>query len=396
MNILWITLETVLPANSGGRLGVYKRLEQVVKTENVYLFYPYDIDDELRYADELRKLCVEVYPYYRERNKKRALLNIWKYPFTVGSRCIPQMHADIQMCIKTNKIDVINVDFPHMCSNLLDLAVTLPIVLNEHNIEWKVYKTIANSQKNVMKKIAYWVDSFRLKRFEDEVFKKLNIVKVTFVSENDMDYMTRVGLVDKEKCALIPVGADIKLSKTRKKKEISKGKNIIFVGKMSYGPNIEAVTWFVNQIFPEILRQVPNTKFYIVGKDPVEEVKSLKSENIIVTGIVDSVDEYYDIADLVVLPLKNGGGVKIKLLEAVSFRKTIVSTSVGTEGTIYADGETISVIDDTYGFAEKCIEALLSNTKDRTKAAYDIFIKNYTWEIIGKKYIAVMNAVIKK
>lgn len=390
MNILWITLESILPANSGGRLGVFKRLEQVAETENIFLFYPYDATSEEAEINKLKKYCKEVHAYRRGENKSSALKEINKYPFTVGSRHIRAMQHDIQKCIDTNHIDLINVDFPHMCVNLLGIKTTAPIVLNEHNIEWKVYRTISSSQKNPLKKLLYWIDSYRLKNYERHLFSMLPIRMVTFVSDKDIDYMVKNGPITDEKTVLIPVGADQKTGLSEKKHD---GQNIIFVGKMSYGPNIEAVKWFVDDIFPKIKEKFPDAKLYIVGKDPSEEVKKLESRNVVVTGMVDSVEPYYALSDLAVLPLKNGGGVKVKLLEAVSYKKHIVSTSVGVEGTRYADGKTIPVSDEAVKFAELCLSALYGDedAEKRMNDAYDIFLENYTWESVGEKYVQELN-----
>lgn len=388
MKILWITLESILPANTGGRIGVYKRLEQIAKTEEIYLFYPYDNEIELKYVDELKKICKKVYPYNRNNNKKNGFLNIWKYPFTVSSRRIYSMEKDIKACIKNEKIDVINVDFPHMCASLEKLDCSVPIVLNEHNIEWKVYRTIAKSHRNIIKKLAYFVDSFRLRNFEKKLFKDIRFSKVTFVSSKDMKYMIDGGFVDQSNAVLIPVGAEEHPFKENK----HTGNNIVFVGKMSYGPNIEAVNWFANEILPKLTDKISELKFYVVGKDPSDEVKQLESDNIVVTGMVDDVSKYYELADLVVLPLKNGGGVKVKLLEAISYRKPIVSTSVGVEGTYYAE-HFIPVANETTRFAQYCEEILCGEKKYPEKEVYDYFVSNYTWEHIGEKYLKMFQEI---
>lgn len=396
MNILWITLESVLPANSGGRLGVFKRLEQVSKTEKIYLFYLYDDDDELCYAKNLKEYCEEVYPYKRERSLIKIVPKLLKYPYTVASREISHMQKKIERCIKERAIDLINVDFPHMCVNLLKIKTTIPIILNEHNIEWKVYQTIASSQRNVLKKIAYWVDSFRLKVYEKQIFLKIKFDKITFVSEKDMRFAIEHHFCSQEKCKLIPVGSDKQILSNMENQ--SKRKNIIFVGKMSYAPNVEAVMWFVNEILPRIQARYENVKFYIVGKEPLVKVQKLAKENVVVTGMVDSVKQYYEQADLVVLPLKNGGGVKVKLLEAIGYGKMVVSTSVGVEGTIYADGETITIADEEADFADKCIDCLATTdeAKKRMSEAYKIYCENYTWKKIGKDYVSVMKDAVNE
>jgi glycosyltransferase involved in cell wall biosynthesis len=391
MNILWITMESILPCNSGGRIGIFKRLEQISKTEKIFLFYPYDDPVELNEVENLKRYCAEVHPYYRRANRNHALLNLWKYPFTVGSRDIRKMKQDISDCLINNKINVINVDFPHMCVNLLGLDLRVPIVLNEHNIEWKIYRKIAVSQNNLIKKFAYFADSYRLKRYEKKVLTDLPINAVTFVSDKDMAEMQST-ICKNKVCSLIPVGADIPVIETITPHN---EKNIIFVGKMSYAPNVEAVTWFAGLIFPAIKLKVPDAKFIIVGKEPTKKVMDLACEDIVVTGAVNDVSEYYLKADLVVLPLLNGGGVKVKLLEAVSYKKNIVSTSVGVEGTVYADGVTIPVEDDPVTFAEKCVQLILfpETAKVKIKKTYGIFLENYTWEKIGLLYKRALHTV---
>ena len=391
MNIIWITLESLLPPNSGGRLGVYKRLEQVAKTERVFLFYPYDDDKEIKYAEELEKYCEEVHAYSRKKNRKSAIKNLMRYPYTVSSRCIEAMKEDIRLCLHQNHIDLINVDFPHMCVDLLDLNIDIPVILNEHNIEWKVYRNIAKSKKNLIKKVIYYFDSIRLKRYELKIAKRIDFSRITYVSTDDMREMVREGVYKEEKTVLIPVGADVR--KSLEKNEDG-GINILFVGKMSYGPNIEAVKWFAKEIFPIILKSFPNAVFYIVGKEPTAEVTRLSDNNIIVTGMVDSVEEFYDKSSLVVLPLKNGGGVKVKLLEAISYNVPVVSTSVGVEGTLFSDGKTIPVIDEKEGFANACICALRGTYKDNYEKMYKLFLDQYTWESIGEKYIRMLRSVI--
>lgn len=388
MRIIWITLESILPANTGGRIGVFKRLEQIKKNNEIFLYYPYDDNIDLTQVKELRKYCVEVHPYSRRQNRLHGVLNLWKYPYTVGSREFSQMKADILQCIQQNSIQIINVDFPHMCVNLLGSDIRIPVVLNEHNIEWKVYETISKSHNNILKKIAYGIDSFRLRSYERNLFDRLHFSKVTFVSSDDLKYMVSNNLVKLENAELIPVGAEI----TKCAEVPHKGKIIAYVGKMSYGPNIDAVSWFVHEILPLIREQVGNVKFYIIGKDPSEEIRLLSSDDVVVTGTVDSVKEYYAMADLVVLPLLNGGGVKVKLLEAISYRKKVVSTSTGVEGTLFANSNIIPICNDAQSFADSCVSFL--NGSGNTDAAYSVFVNHYTWESVGEKYNKMFHDIL--
>ncbi len=396
MKMIWITQESLFPVNTGGRIGVFKRLEQIYREHDIYLFYTYDHDEEAEYISRLKKYCKGVYAYKRRKNLA-TLFRSLRYPFCIASRNIKAMHKDLKNCIVENEISVINVDFPQMCVNLLHLAkkYSLKVVLNEHNIEWQFYQMISKSSKKLLKKIAYGFDSKRLKRYEEKLVKRIKFDAITFVSDKDMRYH-EIWLNSDVSRVLIPVGADVR--NVSEKSSLPSAPNIVFVGKLSADTNTGAAVWFAKNIFPTILSQFPSARFYIVGKDPSAMVQALEGESVIVTGKVESVDEYYEMADLVVIPLLHGGGVKVKLLEAVSYMRPIVTTETGLEGTLFENGIDMFVENEPKAFAEKCI-TLLSNKDTALKMvenAYRKFCDYYTWEQIGKKYSQVLNSVSKK
>ncbi len=393
MKMIWITQESLLPLNTGGRIGVFKRLEQLYRENEIYLFYTYDKDEETVQISELKKFCKGVYAYPRKRNLA-TLFRCLRYPFCIASRSIKKMRLDLERCITENEISIINVDFPQMCVNLFGITKRYPVkfVLNEHNIEFQFYSMISRSSEKFLKKSAYAFDSKRLKRFEEKLFKKINFDAVTFVSDKDMAYH-REWIKTETPRFLVPVGADEREGVYCFHANTTP--SIIFVGKMSADTNAEGVLWFAREVFPFILTHYPQAKFFIIGKDPTDTVKALKGESIFVTGEVESLEEYYDHADLVVIPLLHGGGVKIKLLEAVSYKRPIVTTDTGIEGTLFQNNVDVFVQNEPKAFAEKCL-ALLS---DKTKAelmvenAYEKYIEHYTWKKIGEKYQKILDAI---
>ena len=387
MKIIWITLESPLPANTGGRIGVYKRIEQISKSNEIYLFYPYDNDSEIEKVCELNNLCCKVYAYKRKKKSFNVLFKSLFKPFTVVSRDIREMQEDMEYLLTHEKIDLINVDFPHMCINLINIykKFNVPIILNEHNIEWKFYKAISKSSHNIIKKIVYGFDSIRLKHYEERLSKKIDFKGVTFVSDKDLNYYKK-WIGEQSKLEHIPVGAELKNGLPPA--DNGESKKIIFVGLMSAAPNAEGAMWFVKKIFSKILEKFPKAVFYAVGKNPCNEVLALVCDNVKITGTVESVDEYYKNADLIVIPLFNGGGVKIKLLEAVSYKRPVVTTECGAEGTAFVANEHLRITDNSDLFAEYCIDALSCSDESKrlTENAYKFFCENYTWEQIGKKY----------
>lgn len=395
MNIIWITIESILPANTGGRIGIFKRLEQISKNNSIFLYYTMDNKDDIKYEADLKKYCKEVHGFLREGKSIETLKKMTCAPYTVASRYNKKLVESVSYCLKHANIDLINVDSPHMGLNLLELNTDIPIVLNQHNIEWMVYKNVAESSKNLIKKALYTEESLRFKLFEKKLYERVNVSLFTFVSCDDKAYFERI-YGNKYRTALVPVGAENHRCSYNWKNE--KTNKIIFVGKMSYAPNVEGVIWFATKVLPLIKEKIRNVQFEVIGRDPVEEIKALNKENEIkVVGGVPTVDEYYESADLAVVPLKHGGGVKVKLLEAIGFKIPVITTSVGVQGTDFNEDEII-IADESEKMALLCIDLLKNRNKYRSmyEKLFKEFEMKYTWEAIGSNYEDMLRSVCKK
>jgi glycosyltransferase involved in cell wall biosynthesis len=149
--------------------------------------------------------------------------------------------------------------------------------------------------------------------------------------------------------------------------------------------NIDAVTWFAREIFPQIRQTVPNAEFQIVGRNPSSEVLALdREEGIEVTGRVDEVRDFYENAAVAVVPLRRGGGTKLKVPEAMAARVPVVATSVGAQGLEIEDGVHLQVADEADAFAEATSRLLTHRDEARqiTRAAYDRVKERYSWSSI--------------
>lgn len=392
MNILWISLYPPLPLNFGGPVGIYKRLVELRKYNDIYLFYINENNDEL-YDVELSKLCKQVHSYHRNSIRSiDSIINLVRYPYTAATRFSKKMRDDICACIENQKIDLINVEFPQMCINLKGIKERygIPIVMHEHNNEWNRFLQMSKTVSGV-KALLYRRESRLLYRMERELVNKSMINHYTFLSDKDCENFAKEFSVNKERLSLVPLGAD----NTPLPQDSHLGKNIIFCAAMDSELNQEAVKWFINNVFPRICEQVSNVTFYIVGREPSDDIKNMASDNIVVTGTVADLKEYYKMADVVVIPLLHGGGVKVKLLEAVGFDRNIVTTSVGIEGTSFDPNDQILVSDEAEEFASNCIRILIDKEyanflRMNTRKHY---LDNYTWESIGEKYNLLMKRI---
>lgn len=163
---------------------------------------------------------------------------------------------------------------------------------------------------------------------------------------------------------------------------------IIFIGKMSYNPNIVAVTFFVTQVFPILLLSFPHLKFVIVGATPDVRVQQLaNNKNIIVTGFVDSIEPYLQHAAIVVAPMLTGAGIQNKIIQAMSYACCIVTTTIGAEGLNIVNNE-IAIVDGAEEMAER-ITYLLRNKDERClmgRTARQYVMNNLSEEVIIEQF----------
>jgi GT2 family glycosyltransferase/SAM-dependent methyltransferase len=136
----------------------------------------------------------------------------------------------------------------------------------------------------------------------------------------------------------------------------SEREGIMFLGGFAHMPNVDGVKWFVEEIFPLIKENIPDLVFYIVGNEPPEDIKSLNSQDIIVTGYVEDLSPYFDNCRVFVSPLRYGAGVKGKINQSMSYGLPVVTTSVGAEGMALVDGKNALISDRPEEFADNVVE----------------------------------------
>lgn len=194
----------------------------------------------------------------------------------------------------------------------------------------------AITQKKGLWHYIYRIDHQRCLKYERELLTRFN--KCMIISDVDRDYI----LYDKCPYKISVIENYVQLHEdTINHKE--QNYNIVFVGTMNYEPNISAVNYFVNMVFPSLLKRYPQLKFYIVGNKPSKEVMKLKCDNIIVTGFVNDVWEYLKQSAVVIIPMISGAGIQNKILEAMSIGGCVVTTPIGFEGLKKREGAPLVV-----------------------------------------------------
>ena len=160
---------------------------------------------------------------------------------------------------------------------------------------------------------------------------------------------------------------------------------------MDWEANVDAANYFCEKIWPRVLSDIPDAKFRIVGRDPHPSVKKLASDSVEVTGTVRSVVGYLKTAAVVVVPLRIGGGTRLKIYEAMAMGKAIVSTAIGAEGLDVHDGQDIVLSEEPEDFARQIISLLGDEAaRERLGRAAIRTASKYDWSIIADRFEKVL------
>jgi glycosyltransferase involved in cell wall biosynthesis len=168
--------------------------------------------------------------------------------------------------------------------------------------------------------------------------------------------------------------------------DYSHNNTILFTGNMDYAPNVDAVGYFAETIFPFIRSKVPGVKFIIAGQRPIKKVLDLAADDIVITGFVKDLAAMYNSASVVVAPLRFGAGTQNKVLEAMAMGVPVVCSNIGFKGLGIQSGQGAIMQTDPVAFANSVVELLSSETMRRTVGQEGVRVirENFDWDIIAK------------
>jgi glycosyltransferase involved in cell wall biosynthesis len=368
MRILFLTAHLPFPPLSGGRRREFELISRLSRRFEIHLCTvtkTWEMD--ITYVSEMLHYCSTVnlfraVPLEMQQNER--------YSLQMKKHSSHEARSHLSRALMTNDFDIVHVEGYYLMQ-LLPSILHVPVLLVEHNIEYLLILQRFLLARSEQERIHFWQEYVYTLKWERLFWKRAKVCVTLTVD----DQIAMKKLESSIRVKLIPDGVDhlrrndaSKLSENIEKNHTARAKRsyILFVGNLAYEPNIDAAMYFSNIIFPLVLQTVPNAKLYIVGSHPPPQILSLRSNRIEVTGYVDSVIPYYEMADVVVCPLRIGGGVKVKVLEALNAGKAIVSTSIGAQGLNHKDCQAIAIADDVPHFAQSVVR-LLNDPVQRLK-----------------------------
>jgi glycosyltransferase involved in cell wall biosynthesis len=235
------------------------------------------------------------------------------------------------------------------------------IVLRAHNIEYLIWERHLKNESSFLKKWYVGLQTKRLKNFELKVLKDLDAI----VTITDFDKTVFEKMDYKKPIYTCITGVDVETYR-QKASTNRKPKTIFHFASMDWMPNIEAVEWFLNNCWKNILKQVPEAKFVMAGRNMPQRLSKLNQPNVLVVETVKDSKVFYNEHEIMLVPLLSGSGLRIKIIEGMAYGKAIVSTSVGAEGINYTNGKNILIADTAADFTRAVVELLKDDTKRQT------------------------------
>jgi polysaccharide biosynthesis protein PslH len=333
----------------------------------------------------LRQLCrqLELVPLPPPRSTRTRLLTMLRGKSDMAARLAsPAYEAALLRLLDANHYDAIQVEGLEQARNgllvldhLADEANRPRLILDEHNAEYLIQQRAYHSDIKQIRIVAKAVYSFvqyrRLVAFERAICRRAD--DIIAVSAADAAAIARLDASLTARITIIPNGVDsdefAPLVNPIPPLPDWPRDSLVFTGLMAYRPNVDGVIWFVRQVWPLIRARKPDARFYIVGARPSRTVQALAGvPGVVVTGEVEDVIPYIGAATVYLAPLRVGGGVRLKLLQAMAMAKPIVTTSLGAEGIDLLAGRDVVVADDAASFATATVR-LLEDEQERARLA---------------------------
>lgn len=400
MRVLFLTNLLPYPLDNGGKINTYTKVVALKKGGHSVdlVCFTESQNESLEYAEHMRQYCEGVYQIYLRlttaENKLymiRMALQSLLSPYSFGVYKYKSEEMEHLLRNLSGKYNYECIYFDHLQTFIYEpLIKTLwpkaKTIIDEHNCETVIMQRNAAVSANLIKKAFLTIEARKLARFENASISKAD--KTIVLSESDQKALEKQ-LGKKFPSIIIPnrVAETNKIKKTNQ--QVSDKLRIMFVGTMTWEPNNNGILWFMDNVYRKMFETNQNIELYVVGKNPSIQVIELAKtlHNITVTGYVDSVDPYYEMCDLMVVPLFVGSGQRIKIIEAFSRKMPVVSTTIGAEGLVYQNGESILIADDTDHFID-AIEKL-NDYELRCKIACNArrnYDKFYSTEAIGEQF----------
>lgn len=391
MRILWLNAGLLLPLDKGGKLRTWHLMRHLAQRHQItYLSFadPAATDAE---KNGMREVCerLEVVPR-RDPQKGSAAFYagaasrvLDPLPYAAGKYRSREYRDKLTRLLDTGAFDLVVCDFLVPAVNMPS-TLPCPAVVFTHNVEAEIWRRHYEAQTSTVTRWLYRQQWQRMLRFEAQTLRRFDLVLA--VSDTDRETFERL-YPGQLRAPIFTVATGVDTSFfTPPERQIIEPRRLVFTGSMDWIPNEDAMKHFCADILPLVRAREPDVTVSIVGRAPTPAVQRLAAiDGVDVTGRVDDVREYIGRAAAYIVPIRIGGGTRLKIFEAMSMGKAVVSTTIGAEGLPVTDGRDVVLADAPAAFADAVV-SLLRDPARRVQleaAARELVVGRYDWSAVA-------------
>jgi polysaccharide biosynthesis protein PslH len=397
MRILWLKSDLLLPLDKGGKLRTWHLLRHLAKHHEVTYLAFAEPDTPKADLEGMREVAARVeivtrsdppkgsYRFYADA----ALHMVDPLPYAVGKYRSRRFRRRLDTLLREQRFDLIVCDFLFPAVNL-PRQLPCPTVIFTHNVESEIWRRHAETRTNRAARWLYGLQYRRMLRCEERVLRRFS--GVLAVSDADRDTLTRLypGAIARP-VYVAPTGVDTDYFSPSPSDPAAR--DLVFTGSMDWLPNEDAMLFFRRDVLPLVRAEEPRVTLTIAGRAPTPAVARLgHAAGVRVTGRVDDVRPYIRDAAVYIVPLRIGGGTRLKIFEAMAMGKAVVSTSVGAEGLPVANGEHLVLADSPETFAREIVR-LVRDVDQRRRletAARALVVERHDWSAVAGELEAAL------
>jgi glycosyltransferase involved in cell wall biosynthesis len=392
MRILWVKVGGLWPLTAGGRLRSFHLLSELSQRHRVTVLTTHGLGDDPQGLVSALPQCERVVSIPHAASKlgsahfAATLVRSWLSPFPVDfwRWQVPALSQLVTSTIDAGGIDLCVADFLVSTPNV-PLPGPIPTVLFAHNVEHMIWKRLSQVDRPVWERVGLGLEWRKVRRWEARVSARTHLT----LAVSDVDHAVLAELAGGARVRSIPTGVDPVYFAPNGKSEAPA--ELVFTGSMDWYPNEDAMVHFIDATLPAIRREIPEARLTIVGRNPTDRLRAAAAAaDVRVTGTVHDVRPYVSTAAVYVVPLRIGGGTRLKIFEALAMGKAVVSTRVGAEGLPLEPEVHFLLADEPAQFARAVVSLLRDpgRRKALAMAGRRLIEERFSWAQVAREFEA--------
>ncbi len=391
LRIVWVKVGNLWPLNTGGRLRSFNIIRELSRRHQVTVITTHSPDEDAEalrsQLPHARSVCSLTYSPAKFGSPRFfiALLRSWlsSLPVDLYKNRIPALQREVARALNSGEFDLCVADFLFAVPNV-PMQGSTPVLFFAHNVEYRIWQRLCNNAQGHLRRALLAFEWRKMRAYETRTCRRAGLSVA--VSDDDRCLLSKDS--PRSRIRDVPTGVDLDYFHAAGEVE-ENPLEIVFTGSMDWHPNEDAMLYFIDSVLPLIRREVPQLAVTMVGRNPsATMVAAAARSGVTLTGTVDDVRPYIERAAVYIVPLRIGGGTRLKIYEALAMAKAVVSTSIGAEGLPLEDGANILIADEPAHFAAAVLEllAMPGRRKQLGAAGRKLMEERYSWRHVARQF----------